>query len=437
MYSIISKIFPNLTPSTSNLTKFTQGLISIECDNDIIFIEISYIKFPYNIISSLQKDLSKLFSQKNIQITILENTTHDFTISEKYSLSYIIEHSPIVLTFSITSLVYFAKKLQFISNNYHASTIHDLYQELYRFQPQLLDPKIWLNLSDQELELLFNHMLHNKLVTLPMLALFFQEITLSSPLNFFSHRITKELQKEICTLPQVISPILLHAVYYIIERNIILLLSEKNIPSLTEYYQKNISYQKYFYQNSLSQLRLTQLYFCRNTYFNNSTISLNKIPYFSLVVFLKFSPQENLNFFQQFFSQDGFLRLTSDIHYNNHSILECYSMMKYIAYLEYKTRNLSFSQLILKFIKKPRDWELLARECNLQELLLAIDTLDHHEQKTLHGIIFSIYQCYYNKSLIFPNIIKIPINQALQNCSINIIFLAISNKLSINYKYMN
>jgi len=428
MNSIIKLILSGEISTYYLVENHKSSLISIEIEEYLLFIEISYLQFPHILLSQLKDKLVLLFNTNDLHINFIEDNTQESINIKKHSISYKVDNTIIFLHFPLDTLIIFAKKLSLISIYYKKSTFHDLYCELYRFQPQFLQKNIWYSLTDQELQLLFNYMLHNNLVSIYMLAVFFKVITLPNLQKYFSSRITKIINLEIQNLgylPEIISKV----VYYLIECNLILFLSKKNIPSLNKYYQQITDYKEYLYYYSISRLVFSDLRFSK--YYSKNLLSiLNTIPSKSLIIFLKYSPKDNLSFLRKFYSQEGYNNLTMDIQYITNPSIESDPILKKIAYLEYKSIGNSFSELLYKYIKTARDWELLARECNLQELLVAINTLDKKYLSSLSGIIQLLYSLYSSHQIIFPHKLKNYNSQILENCSIIIIYLDLLKLLS-------
>ncbi|MGL4388514.1 MAG: hypothetical protein ACRCTJ_03880, partial [Brevinema sp.] len=318
------------------------------------------------------------------------------------------------LIFSLDFLIYLSKKKQLISYSYTGSTINDLHKELFRFQPQLFYQDIWYTMNDKELSNLFNQMLSHRLVSLQMLALFFLYIQCTDPSRFFSKRIAEELVQEIKTitdLPESLTKL----IYYIIERNIILFFYQKEqIPSFQNYYIEYHS--KLFYDfliPSAKKMSLNSLSFIQKNYQKPQFYTfINQLPYHELLSFLKVSPPENREIIKSAFSKEGQIKLEQDLEKTK--IKSFYNLFEKFGLLEAQSKNESVETLIKKNIQSGRDWEFLAREIPLLDLLRLVDNIDPSLTKTLSPLLVSLILHHRQKYIKFPQCDEIALNELYQ-----------------------
>lgn len=426
MLRVINSLFPNYQiNNTKSPLPYAIKQLSISTNNAIFFLPIISSSIHKSFLPNIQKRLSSILSNHLIEISIVP--------CEPQNQEGLIIFSPDSLLQICCPLDF----LSYISNALHFSisikqkSLVSLHQELYRFYPQLLNTNDWFNIPIKDLQNLFNHMLSNHIATPKMFALFFKKIPISNTGSYFSKRITKEIQEEYTKLSNTEPDLLLNSVYYIIERNIILHLYQKDIEALHSYYCLINYYHTYFLDQYLPNLHLQKLRGIQSLITHPSfTLFINKISHNSIISFLQHSHPDNKEIIRKHFSNQGYTIIQEDIMTGNRSILESKEFLFALAKLEYNQSGLSFEDIVIKYIKNPRDWELLARECDFQDLLLSISSLHTSETKNLQGIIKHIYHYYQQKTLLFPKIEQRSILKAKDSCGQQLFYLKFLGLLS-------
>ncbi|MGL4561214.1 MAG: hypothetical protein ACRCV0_02845 [Brevinema sp.] len=401
MKKIIQSLLPsaNIIPHTALYHK--NSLMCIHLDDDLFYITLNYSDNP-NITDILKKQLQTISRCVHIDIFIMEDTPIDRFITDTKKVHIDFKNHHFQFIFSVEFLTYLAKKLSLIINTYHESTIKDFDKELFRYQPRLLDECIWNKMSYIHLSNLFNQMLSHNLVSLQMLAIFFVHIGLPSPNNYFSSRISEALNEEIKKINELPDS-LTKVIYYIIERNILLFFKKKpQIQALEEYelmYHKRLNN---FIFKSSKNIMLSSLTFIQKHHQSPQFYTfVNQLPYHELLSFLKISPDENTKIIKNAFSQEGQVRLLDDIQKSD--IKPFNIILEKLGLFESQHSGESFETLLKKYITTERDWEFLAREINLPDMIILINNIEKQQIKNLSPILKSLVTYDNNKQIIFDN----------------------------------
>lgn len=429
MKRIIQTLFPSADIVPNSSLYSNTSLVCIHIDNESFYLELNYQTLPDNLETSLSQILASITKSKNITVFIKHHTPLDHLTKHKISYHLQFKNYLFYLFISIDFLTYLAKYLHLINISYTSSTIRDLQKELFRYQPSLLPKEIWNTLDKKELSNLFNSMLSEKLVSTQMLSIFFKHLEFPSPQNYFSQRIASEIQNELHEL-DMLSTSISETITYVIERNILLLFREnRNISSLMPFFINYRNQFQNFIQTSAKKFSLKSLIFIEK-YHNRPEFYqfINSIPYQELIAFLKMSPQENIYIIEKSFSKEGQYRLKQDIE--EMPIISCHNVFKKLALFEVQCNLQSCSSYIEKYITSERNWEFLAREIPLSELIIILDQLDQVEKKKLSQLINHLYFFHKEKKIKFPQPNRqLPISKILTYTSSQIEFLKLINLL--------
>ncbi len=424
MIRILKKLLPSYSLKNSdNFILNNFALISINIDDSLFFLEISFEKLSKEILlKELQYSLSLLHPKQDITVHFLLDTPIDYLNTNKKSFYLSNKNQQFSLFLPLDFVSYLSNKLQY---TYYCNPINfnDLELELYRFQPSFLSKEIWLAFPQKDLQDLFYYMITNNLATPKMFALFLKKIKLPNISLYFSKNIFQEIHRELKLLSSEEDPDLLASIYYIIENNLISFLQQLTIipAALSPFYKILHSYQNNIYTNALIKFDLQKLpYFDNLANSTRFSLFINQIPYQSLLSFLQHSKPSNKNIIEKGFSLQGQKQLLQDMSIGVHPILKGHQFLQCIAQLAYENTPIPFEDLINKFMTKTRDWELLARECDIRDLLLCLDTLTSQHREKLGGILSILYKTYHQKIIVFPKITERSIIKAQKSCSIAI-----------------
>ncbi|MGL4677495.1 MAG: hypothetical protein ACRCWI_07510 [Brevinema sp.] len=414
MLRIIQKLLPSFTTNENVVFHPKIALISIIIDDSCFLIGCEYADFSDNFKSMLQNDLITTLNCPNLSLNIIPKIPLDAAETVSFSLQ---KNS---FTFTLSLPIDF---LNFLSN-YFAYTFHfkaqnilDLHLEMYRFRPQLL------NLQHRQYGDLFHQMLTHSLATPRMLALFFKKMDIVNISRYFSKKTSQEISKEISKLSEIEDSNLLNSIYYLIERNIIVFLQEYHQEHFQEYNRIINYYQEYFLRQALPNIQLEQL-FESLKYSPQLPLSLKSSPYHSLLSFLSFSHPDNILFLQRGFSQQGFKILLEDLQQTKPSILNSKDFLWTIT--KYYPSTIPFEDLVIGSLYKERGWEFLARECDIRDIILCLDSY----KIRLEGIWNLLYHSYQQKIIVFPKLANRPLVGALDHCRAGIQYLKMLGLLS-------
>ena len=424
MIRILKRLLPSYSLKNSeNPILNNSALISINIDDSFFLLEISFDRLNKEpLLKELQNSLSLLHPKQDLTVHFLSDTPIDSLNTNKKYFTLFNQHQQFSLFLPLDFASYLSNLLQY---TYHckATSFYDLELELYRFQPSFLSKEIWLSFPQKDLQDLFYYMITNNLATPKMFALFLKRIELPNISLYFSKNIFQEIQRELTLLSSVENINLLASVYYIIENNLISFLQQlSHVPSaLSPFYKTLHTYQNNIYTNALMKLDLQKLpYFESLANSKRFSLFINQIPYQSLLSFLQHSKPSNKSIIDKGFSSQGQKQLLQDISVGVHPILKSYQFLQHIAQLTLENTPIPFEDLVAKFMTKTRDWELLARECDIRDLLLCLDTLSSKHREKIGGILSILYKTYHQKIIIFPKITERSIIQAQKSCSIAI-----------------
>ena len=424
MIRILKKLLPSYSlKNLDNSILNNSALISINIDDSFFLLGISFEKLTKDLLlKELQHSLYSLHPKQEVTVHFLSDTPIDYLNTNKKSFYISNQYHQFLLFLPLDFMTYLSNKLEY--TYYCVSTnFYDLELELYRFQPSFLSKDMWLSFPQKDLQDLFYYMITNNLATPKMFALFLKKIELPNIPLYFSKRVFQEIHAELELLSSVENPNLLSSVYYIIENNLISFLQQlSTIPSaLLPFYQTLETYQNNIYTNALIKFDLQKLpYFDNLANSTHFSLFINQIPYQSLLSFLQHSNPSNRNIINKGFSPQGQKQLLQDMIVGVHPILKSHQCLQHIAQLTFEKNPIPFEYLVDKFITKTRDWELLAKECDIRDLLLCLDTLASKQREKIGGIISILYQSYYQKIIVFPKITERSIIQAQKSCSIAI-----------------
>ena len=424
MIRILKKLLPSYSLKHSeNSILNNSALISINIDDSFFLLEISFDRLTKELLlKELQNSLSSLHPKQDLRVHFLPDTPIDYLNTNKKSFTLSNQQQQFSLFLPLEFVVYLSNKLEY-TYFCKATNFYDLELELYRFQPSFLSQELWLSLPQKDLQDLFYYMITNNLATPKMFALFLKKIELPNISLYFSKNIFQEIQKELDLLSNLENPNLLASVYYIIENNLMSFLQQlSHVPSaLLPFYKTLQTYQKNIYIHALMKLDLKKLpYFDSLANSKRFSLFINQIPYQSLLSFLQHSKPSNKNIINKGFSLQGQKQLLQDMSVGVHPILKSNQCVQHIAQLTCENNPIPFEDLVNKLMTKTRDWELLARECDIRDLLLCLDTLSSKDREKIGGILSILYQSYHQKIIIFPKITERSIIQAQKYCSIAI-----------------
>lgn len=418
MLRIIQSIFPfpQITYSTSMSSAY--HLINILINDECFFIEYTSTNLNSSFLDSLfatiTQNLNSLLPNTTISLHNIPNTSP--SPFSKETISFIYEQEQISIFLTLEFLNYLSNQLS-LTFHYKATSLNDLRLELLRFRPYFIPYQTWFDISDQQLKNLFYDMITKNLATPKMFALFFKKIPIQNFSVYFSSSIAAEIQNEFRHLSDNENSILLESIYYIIERNLILYLQDNNtiLPTKKIILEEN---QQTLLKENIPKIDLYKYpNFVELSNTPQFTTILQKIPYKNLVTFVAFSNPSNLPLFRKGFSDKGWEHLLEDQN-SSLNIKDSKSCIYFIAKILSQYKQLE--NLVEKFVKKERDWEFLARECDIRDLLISLDSLPSVK---LQGIIQHIYQAYKQRIIIFPNIEKHSIIKAQESICTSIYYL--------------
>ncbi|MGL4367521.1 MAG: hypothetical protein ACRCTQ_04480 [Brevinemataceae bacterium] len=422
MNYILKLLFPNLSPTTFQNQLPCSLLVSISTENYLFLIEAG---FDHSISPDTIKQLFYNIPVENLEYGFVNDFFKDNIIPESYTYSVLLENSPISFTLPIEFLTYIAKHFQLISKTYRCSTIIDLYKELFRFYQGLIPLSQWQIFSKEQMINIFNCIMSQKSATMMMLALFFEHINLIFYKELFSKRIAEQLKQEYQSLSALYKSLFI-SIHFIIQRNMFLICREKNFPELSPYKKMINYYYLSFIQESFKTFSLKHLY-CIKYYQQNSTFSifLKQLNYNGLAILLKHGQPENKQILKKGFSERGFQQLEELSHSKNLDLFTYQVLLKQLANHEYNTSDTS-CEMILGYLTRERDWEILIREIDLKKVIIILDKYPKLINSCTE-ILKKLYQQYKNQEIAFPEIEKITFSAAVEDCCTGILYLKYLN----------
>ncbi|MDK2817922.1 MAG: hypothetical protein KFW21_00540 [Spirochaetota bacterium] len=424
MIRILKNILPSyFLKSSENYTLNYLALISINIDDLCFLLEISFDQFTIEpFLEELRNTLSFLHPNQDLTVHFISDISIDLFNPHKKNFCLSNHYQDFFLFLPLDFATYLSNKLQY-THYYTPTNFYNLELELYRFQPRFLSTELWLTFLQKDLQELFHYIITNNLVTPKMLALFLKKIKLPNISLYFSKNTFQEISNEINLLSSIENPNLLSSIYYIIENNLILFLQHSpKIPSVLSFHHQIINfYQNNIYKNALTKLDLQKIpCFYKLAQSTHFSLFINRIPYHSLLSFLQNSIFSNREIIKKGFSPQGQKQLLQDLNTSIYPIQKSHQCLQNIIQLIFNNNSIVFEDLVHKLITKTRDWELLARECDIRDLLLCFDTLPSKYRKNISGIISILYQSYHQQIIVFPKITERSILKAQNNVSIAI-----------------
>ncbi|MGL5956631.1 MAG: hypothetical protein ACRC0X_08585 [Brevinema sp.] len=414
MLRMIQQLLPSFCTDNIPASHPKNTLISIVIDESCFLLGLEYDKLPEDLKNTLQHELISTLNQPDLSLNIVPAITLD-TIE---TVSFALKKD----NFSYT-LIIPIDFLNFLSNYFgytfyfKAQNMLDLHLEMYRFRSN------FLKIQHDQYKNLFHYMLTHSLVTPKMLALFFKKFNILDISHYFSKRTAQEILEEISKLQDIENPDLLTCISYLIERNIIVFLQEHSSEHFQEYTKIINYYQDYFFRQALPHIQLERIL----VNLKNSPqlpLLLKSVSYQSLLSFLTFSHPDNMDFLKKGFSQQGFKILLEDLQQTQRSIVESKDFLWTLA--QHSKSTVSFEDLALTHLHKDRGWEFLARECDVRDIILCLES----SKIPSSGIWKILYRSYQEKIIIFPKFTDRSLITALDNCSIGINYLKILGLLS-------
>ncbi len=242
--------------------------------------------------------------------------------------------------------------------------IHDFHKHLYAYD--LIPADAWSDFKD--LRNIFHFMLTQKLATPEMFALFFKKIPLPSPEQYFSKNTAAEILRQISLLDKNEDPALLDGIYFIIQKNLLSFIRNKNIIPDAEAMADYLD--EFFLLNP--DIKLPAL--------------KNPPPSKNIAAFCKYH-RDSLPLFRNLLSKNAFQSLIDSLDNPDIDIKDSIPVLEYAASLMPEPPP----------PRTARDWNMLFKSCKITDVLLYTDWMRIKNPPAL-------YTAYKNGIIIFPEI---------------------------------